>query len=458
MNQTGKKPNIIFFFTDQQRWDTCGCYGQELPITPHLDKMAAQGVRFNHAYTCQPVCGPARASLQTGKYPTEVGCFRNDIMLPGDEKTVAAHFNEYGYDTAYIGKWHLASESRIGINNRTKPIPKELRGGYKDEWIAADALEFTSHPQEGRMFDINGNPVEFKDRFRADWQTDLVCDYLEKKTTENPFFLFISYIEPHHQNDMNVSIGPEGSREKWKDFKAPADLEGADVEGSWREEYPDYLGCCHALDQGLGRVRAKLEELNLTDDTVVIYTTDHGSHFRTRNKEYKRSCHDGCTRLPMVISGPGFEGGKVIDDLVSLIDIPPTFLETAGIPVPSYMRGRALNPLAAGKAVDWRQEVYFEISESHIGRAIRSKKWKYEVSIPDHMGKNGGNCPGGDVYYETYLYDLESDPLELNNLVRHREYGETREALSVIIKGYIDEIEARDVTILPSLISPGQYE
>jgi arylsulfatase A-like enzyme len=74
MNQTGKKPNIIFFFTDQQRWDTCGCYGQELPITPHLDKMAAQGVRFNHAYTCQPVCGPARASLQTGKYPTEVGC------------------------------------------------------------------------------------------------------------------------------------------------------------------------------------------------------------------------------------------------------------------------------------------------------------------------------------------------------------------------------------------------
>jgi len=366
------RPNIVFFFTDQQRWDTCGCYGQELPVTPHLDRMAAEGVRFDYAYTCQPVCGPARSALQTGKYPTETGCYRNDKLLPRDTKTVAHYFNEYGYDTAYIGKWHLASDKEKGINYRTSPIPKEWRGGYKDEWIAADSLEWTSHPQEGCMYGKEGQKIEFRDRFRADWQTDLVLDYLEKPK-DNPFFLFISYIEPHHQNDMNASIGPEGSRGKWKNFKAPRDLELNRVEGTWREEYPDYLGCCHALDRGLGRIRDKLEELGLTEDTLLIFTTDHGSHFRTRNGEYKRSCHEGCTRIPLVISGPGFTGGRVVSDLVSLIDIPPTFLASAGIPVPDYMRGRALNPLASGEAGEWRKEVYMEISESHIGRAIRTE-------------------------------------------------------------------------------------
>lgn len=452
-----KTPNILFFFTDQQRWDTCGCYGQELPVTPHLDKMAAEGVRFDRAFTCQPVCGPARSSLQTGKYPSELGCFRNGIMLPRDEKTLADHFNAYGYDTAYIGKWHLASQADLGIDHKTTSVPRELRGGYKDEWIASDILEFTSHPQEGHMFDKEGNKVEFKDRFRADWQTDLICDYLEKHDPDKPFFLFTSFIEPHHQNDMNASIGPVGSREKWKGFKAPADLELSDVEGSWREEYPDYLGCCHALDEGLGRVRAKLEELGLAEDTVVIYTTDHGSHFRTRNGEYKRSCHDGCIRLPLVACGPGFSGGRVVDELVSLIDVPPTFLETAGIPVPPTMRGKALNGLAAGDKPAWRKEVYLEISESHIGRAIRSDRWKYEVSIPDHDGLTGGNCPGGDVYKETYLYDLEADPHEQNNLIDDPAFRGVREEMARIIKGYIDGVEGRDVTILPSGISPGQY-
>ena len=138
-----KKPNILFFFTDQQRWDTCGCYGQKLDITPNLDKMAEEGVLFENAYSCQPVCGPARAALQTGKYPTRLGCETNHRRLPVDENTVAKQLAAAGYETAYIGKWHLAScGPKDGPDNfREQPVPPDLRGGFKDYWLASDVLE-----------------------------------------------------------------------------------------------------------------------------------------------------------------------------------------------------------------------------------------------------------------------------------------------------------------------------
>jgi len=153
------KPNILFLFSDQQRWDTCGCYGQKLNVTPNLDKMAEKGVRFENAFTCQPVCGPARACLQTGKYATETGCVINNIMLPKDEKTIADHLSGNGYEVGYIGKWHLASCGPTGGPDdfQTKAVPPDLRGGYKDFWLASDVLEFTSHSYDGHMFNADGN-------------------------------------------------------------------------------------------------------------------------------------------------------------------------------------------------------------------------------------------------------------------------------------------------------------
>ena len=105
MTEKTKKPNVIFVFSDQQRWDTMGCYSQKLDVTPNLDQLAEKGVLFENAFTCQPVCGPARACLQTGKYATEIGCFRNNIALPRDHKTIAHWFSEAGYDVGYVGKW-----------------------------------------------------------------------------------------------------------------------------------------------------------------------------------------------------------------------------------------------------------------------------------------------------------------------------------------------------------------
>ena len=453
---TPTKPNIIFFFTDQQRSDTCGCYGQPLDVTPNLDRMAAEGVRFENAFTCQPVCGPARACLQTGKYATEVGCFRNNIALPQDEKTIAHWLGEAGYEAGYIGKWHLASgqfgtwyrgqTSEEPFNYQTCPVPPELRGGYRDHWLAADVLEFTSHGYDGHMFDADMNRREFPpDRYRVDAQTDWVLEYLRTRTGERPFFLFVSYIEPHHQNDHNHYEGPRGSQGRFGDFAVPGDL--VDTEGDWREEYPDYLGCINSLDANLGRVRGELERLGMADNTIILFTSDHGSHFRTRNAEYKRSCHDGCIRIPMVVYGPGFTGGANVEQLVSLIDTPPTVLAAAGIAVPGTMRGRDLAPLAQGRAGDWPHEVFLQISESHCGRAIRTAKWKYSVRAPKGAARSG--CCDSAVYVEDFLYDLETDPHERNNLVADPAHADTRSELAETLKRRMAEARENEPEVLP---------
>lgn len=288
------RPNIIFLFSDQQRWDTCGCYGQPLDVTPNLDRMAREGVKFEHAYTCQPVCGPARACIQTGKYATEVGCHTNHRMLPTSETTLAKLLGQNGYETAYIGKWHLASFGPRGgpDDYRTRPVPPERRGGYKDFWLASDTLEATSHSYDGYMFDGNGERWDFPEgRYRVDAQTDWVIEYLENYRQQDPFFLFVSYIEPHHQNDHNHYEGPKGLKQKFTNYQVPGDLR--ELEGDWHEEYPDYLGCINSLDHNVGRIRDTLEKLGLAENTLVIYTSDHGSHFKTRNGEYKRTCGRG---------------------------------------------------------------------------------------------------------------------------------------------------------------------
>ncbi|MDF1513544.1 MAG: sulfatase-like hydrolase/transferase [Anaerolineae bacterium] len=427
-----KKPNILFIFSDQQRWDTLGCYGQSLDISPNLDRIAGEGVRFEQAITCQPVCGPARACLQTGKYATEMGTFRNGIPLPLHERTLAHELRDAGYSAGYIGKWHLASE-RFNVdqqpsvhNYENSPVPPERRGGYADYWLASDVLEFTSHSYDGHMFNGEMEQVDFPpDRYRVDVLTDWVIDYLRALPGDKPFFLFVSYIEPHHQNDHNRYEGPRGSKERFKDYEIPGDLVG--TEGDWRENFPDYLGCCHSLDENVGRIDAVLDELGLAQDTLLIYTSDHGSHFRTRNSEYKRAPHEGCVRVPLIIRGPGFTGGKVVENLVSLIDLPPTVVSAGGVAPAEHMHGRQLQDLVEGPPTDWLDEVFIQISESQVGRALRTNRWKYSVYAPD---KQGGRDMDSDRYVEQYLYDLHQDPYEKHNLVSDPAYSDIRTKLA----------------------------
>ena len=347
----------------------------------------------------------------------------------------------------YLGKWHLASTGPLeGPDDfRTRPVPPERRGGYRDFWLAADILEFTSHSYDGHMFDAGGNRRDFPPgRYRVDAQTDWAIEYLRTRTGDKPFFLFLSYIEPHHQNDHGHFEGPAGSKERFRDFVVPGDLIGTG--GDWREEFPDYLGCIHSLDENLGRIRAELERLGLTEDTLIIYTSDHGSHFRTRNGEYKRSCHDGCIHVPLIACGPGFAGGQIVHDLVSLIDLPPTILAAGETAVPGHMRGHALQPLVAGTAIHWPEEVFLQISESHCGRAIRTKRWKYSVRAPGKTGQDADS----DVYTEDYLYDLQEDPHERNNLVTSPLHTDLRAELAATLKRRMHEAGEQEPTILPA--------
>ena len=441
------RPNIIFYFTDQQRADTCGCYGQPLSITPYLDKLAKEGVKFNHAFTPQPVCGPCRAMFQTGKYATELGCYRNNIMLPDNVKTVADYLEESGYETAYIGKWHLASTGGFGllpeIDHTITPVPKELRGGYSGFWRAADVLEFTSHGYDGYVYNENNERVDFTG-YRVDCITDMALEFFDVRDTEKPFFMTISHIEPHHQNDRMHYEGPDGSKEEFKDFVLPKDLEV--LQGDATKEYPDYLGACASLDKNLGKLIAKLKEKNLYDNTIIIFSSDHGSHFQTRNRDahrfggddYKRTCHAAATHVPLVIAGGAYVGGKEVDDMVSTASLPKTILAMAGIEVGDAMVGENLLDVVEHKLPDRADEVFIQISESRVGRCIRTKEYCYSVYAP---GKDGNLYAGSDVYADDFLYDLTKDPYEFNNVVEDEAYTEMKLTLRERLADWIEQVE-----------------
>ncbi len=427
--------NIIFYFTDQQRWDTCGCFGQPLDITPNLDALAQEGVKFDNAFSPQPVCGPCRALFQTGKYPTETGCFRNNIMLPAGIKTLGQYIEKAGYETAYIGKWHLASDGELekppAIDHTVTAVPRELRGGYTGFWRAADVLEFTSHGYDGFVFDEHDQRVDFKG-YRADCINDMALEFLDGYAGEKPFFMTISQIEPHHQNDRKHYEGPEGSKERFKNFVLPEDLKV--LGGNAAEEYPDYLGQCASLDENLGRLVAKLREKGLYENTVIIFASDHGSHFLTRNRDdhlngyddYKRSCHDACLHVPLVIAGGPYQGGQAVEELVSTASLPKTILALAGVDVGDAMIGENLLDVVEKRADNRPNEVFAQISESRVGRCIRTARYTYSVYAP---GVNGGAAAASDHYADDFLYDMEQDPHQLNNVVADSAYAQVKAEL-----------------------------
>lgn len=449
-----KRPNILFYFSDQQRYDTLGCYGQKLPITPVIDNLATEGVRFEYAFTPQPVCGPCRAVLQTGRYPTSTGCYINNKMLPLDSVTIGKLMEEGGYETAYVGKWHLASEGELEkpglVNHQTTAIPIEYRGGYTGFWRAADCLEFTSDGYSGYVFDENNNRIDFEG-YRSDCIADFAIEFLNSYDGKKPFFLTVSQLEPHHQNGAHHYQGPKGSKEKYKEYEVPGDL-AAFTDGDWKEEYPDYLGACNSVDRNLGRIIEKLKDLNIYNDTVIIFTSDHGSHFRTRNKDnhfngfddYKRTCHDSALRVPLVIRGGVFLGGKVVSDLVSTACIPRTILSIAGIDVPNYYFGEDLE-IFVNSSPKRRNEIFSQISESRIGRVVRNNHYKYAVYAPN---MNGGETKDSDVYADDFLYDLEKDPYEIVNLINDESYKSIKEEMRESLLFWIFTIENKKPVII----------
>lgn len=443
-------PNVIVFFTDQQRWDTTGLGGNPMGLTPNFDRLAREGTHFANTFTCQPVCGPARSTLQTGLYATNTGVWRNGQHFSPDKPRITTLFKGAGYATGYIGKWHLA---------QTDPVPREEQIGY-DEWLGANVLEFESDAYDLNLYDNEGIKRRFPG-YRVDAQTDAAIRFIDRHQDES-FFLFCSFLEPHHQNHVDSYPAPPGYEEAYRDPWTPPDLRA--LGGSSAKHLPGYYGMVRRLDEALGRVDDALQSLNLRDDTVILFISDHGNHFKTRNGEYKRSCHEASIHVPCFATGPGFHGGGTVSELISLVDIPATLVDAAGIPVPDYMEGRsALDLLRAGnaggvrraEAVGWPDSVFVQISEAETGRAVRTRRWKYAVRVVDTEGPDRTpSAEAADTYSEAFLYDLKHDPYELENLVSHESHQPVRERLRAELLEHIRRVEGAEPAILPSEARP----
>jgi arylsulfatase A-like enzyme len=444
-----RKPNIVLYHSDQFRWDFVGANGLNSSThTPNLDALAEGGTNFTHAVTNQPVCAPSRSVLFTGRYATGTGVWRNGLGLREDLPTLATELRKAGYTANYIGKWHLAPGQEAEGGGRG-PVKEEHRGGFLDTWEASNALEFSTHPYEGTIWDRDGNPITFKDEYRVDFLTDRAEGFLRRKQ-EKPFLLVISQLEPHQQNDLARMVGPKGSAERFIDAYVPVDLRS--FPGDWHKQLPDYYGSCEAIDASVGRLRKVLDDEGLADNTIFIFMSDHGCHFMTRNQEYKRSTHNSSLRVPLLVEGPGFETARQIQEVVGIVHIAPTLLDAVGVPAPSSMQGRSFFPLLrdAAARTEWPNSELVQISEAMIGRAVRTKDWTYCIADPTGATDKAAS----DNYHEYQLYDQRNDPHELVNLAGRKEYRAKADELRAELKKLMVAAGEPEPDIAPAKLYP----
>ncbi|ANG63478.1 arylsulfatase [Marinobacterium aestuarii] len=435
------KPNIIVFFTDQQRHDTTGVHGNPMGLTPNFDRIARSGTHLYHSFSTQPLCGPARATMQTGQFSTQTGVFRNGITLSEDAETMAKVFNRNGYSTGYIGKWHLGGAD---------PVPKNMRGGYQS-WLGANLVEHISDAYDAILFDEDGNPKKLPG-YRVDAVTDAAIRYCNTHQ-DDPFMLFVSLLEPHHQNHIDDYPAPDGYREACAaNLWTPPDLMTYKGTSPW--QLSGYYGMVKRIDEAFGRLMDALKSLDMLDNTIVLFTTDHGCHFKTRNDEYKRACHESAVRIPTLITGPGFNAGGQVRGLFGTVDVAPTLIDAAGLEVPNSMVGKSVLPLVRDARAPWRQDLFFQISETETGRALRTHRWKYGVTS-DYDRHHAG----AEIYRESYLYDLDTDPYELVNLIGMAPFRELADQLKERLLAWIAEVEdgSRPVIENAAEVPAGQH-
>ncbi|MEM1026791.1 MAG: sulfatase-like hydrolase/transferase [Planctomycetota bacterium] len=438
-----RAPNLFVFFTDQQRHDTTGVHGCPLDLTPNFDRLARAGIDLHYGFTPNPVCGPARACIQTGTYASTNGAYTNGIALDRGLPNLATLLGNAGYHTGYIGKWHLGEH-----RDDPGPVDPADRGGYQ-HWLAANLLEFTSDAYQTRLWNEQNEAVDLPG-YRVDALADASIRYIDERVgndSDQPFMLMTSFLEPHHQNHVDDYPPPDGYRERYTGAWVPPDL--AALGGSSDAHLGGYFGMIKRLDEALGRIVDALKSLGVLENTVIAYISDHGCHFKTRNSEYKRSGHDPSMRIPMMLHGGPFTGGGRVEQFVSLVDLAPTLLDVAGVDVPSSMQGRSVLPLVnrdADAIASWPTDAYTQVSENCWGRAVRTRRWKYIVQA-EHTD---WRAPAGGVfdrYAEVELYDLLHDPYELTNLIESRAHTPVRQAMRARLRRWWSELGEPDALI-----------
>jgi arylsulfatase A-like enzyme len=446
-----REPNIVLMVADQVRWDFIGALGHNPSVqTPNLNKVVERGVAFTHALTNQPLCSPSRACMITGRYATETGEWK---LPPGVEldrslPTLATVLRSNGYTANFIGKWHLAPLDKAKGKGPGYVAPED-RAGFLDLWEGANVLGTTSHPFSGKIFTADNKEINFEKEYRADFITDRAVLFLEQPQ-EKPFLLFVSYQEPHQQNDEGY-IAPPGYADHYPNPYVPGDLKP--FPGDWEKTLSSYYGSMQRIDESVGRILKTLEDRGMLDNTIFVFTSDHGNHFRTRNSEYKRSPHDSSIRIPLVMQGPGVDRSMKIDQIVGNIHLTPTLLELAGTEIPGSMKGKSLVPLMDSPEARraWSNEELIQISASMVGRAIRTRDWTYCVADPT---LNGDRTPRSDQYTEYQMYCNASDPYQIVNLAGREEYKEQAAMLRDRLLNFIAQSGEPRPEIKPARLYP----
>ena len=397
--KTARRPNILFIFPDQWRAQSLGCLGNPDVRTPHLDRLAAEGILFRQTFANTPVCCPARASILTGKYPHKTGMLANDLRLRESETTLAELLRQAGYRTGFIGKWHLDG----GKREPGYVPPGERRQGF-DFWAANEC----SHAHFNNKYFRDGPAPILLGKFEAEGWTDLAMEFLrgQQDKDDQPFFLMVAMGPPHD---------PYGAPAEYMRIYDPNKIrmrpnwvEG--VKGGGRQEIAAYYAAITAIDDQVGRLMQALQELSLADDTIVLFTSDHGDMLGSHGQRLKRKPWEESIRVPGILRYPRrAPGGRQLDTILTHVDLAPTLLGLCGAQVPAAMQGRDLSRLVLGQKQTEPDSAFFQIFVPYQGdgtpwpwRGVRTRRYMYARTEKEPW----------------VLYDLEQDPDELKNLAQ----------------------------------------
>ncbi len=410
-----EKPNVVFILSDDHRWDHLGCVGHPFLQTPHLDRLSAQGVLFENAFATTPLCSPSRASFLTGAYAHTHGVKNNITPWKGLQTTFLQAFKNAGYTTAFIGKWHMPGDG----------LP-ELP--YLDLFVS-----FTAKEGQGLYYDcplyVNGIERESEKDYISEELTDRAIHFMETNR-QRPLCLVLSHKAAH-----NMYRPPRNMQDLYADLKmdlpADADIWTSMTRGNMYEghmgllksHYRNYCRTLSGLDLEIGRLLDSMDELGLTDRTIVVYASDNGLLWGEHRRINKYWHYEESIRIPLVVRAPWLSEGGKRDQLVLNIDLAPTLCDMAGIPQPDTIEGRSLLPVMERKDAPFREVFLFEYYKNYPYAiptyfGVRSREYKYV----EFMGNKGPE-----------LYCLADDPEERSNLYGSPQAARVQEELGALL-------------------------
>jgi arylsulfatase A-like enzyme len=435
-----KRPNILFIMSDDHAAHAISSYGSRINKTPHIDRLATGGMRFNNCFVTNSICTPSRGVIMTGQYSHLNGVKTLADPLDPARDNVAKRLQAAGYTTAVIGKWHLHKEPSgfdywnilPGQGLYYDPVFNEngqqkKHKGYCTDLIGDFSIEWLKNRDRSKPFFLMSH---HKAPHRP-WQPGpKYRDMLANETVAEPSTLYDDY-ENRGQGarDAKMRVGEHMTKTDLKTDPRPDLPPNEQRKWAYQLYMKDYLRCVQSVDDNVGRLLDYLEQEGTANDTIVIYTSDQGFFLGDHGWFDKRFMYEECLRMPLLIRYPAaIENGAENNDIVLNLDFPETFLDYAGAKVPSEMQGRSLRPLLEGKTPrDWRQSMYYRYwmhladhyVPAHYG--VRTKRHKLIYYYGQPLGAAGSLPEPKSPYWE--LFDLEKDPREMKSVYEDPRYA-----------------------------------